>query len=85
MIGGGYLGNTQWMAALSKPPELQAITPQITWSELMQGVDTLIRRHADDAESVRCGVYRVGDLLLVAEVDGKSQQARHVDVAERGG
>ncbi|MGP4052844.1 CocE/NonD family hydrolase [Streptomyces sp. 2A115] len=69
MIGGSYFGNTQWMAALSKPPELKAIAPQITWSEpddglfarggavelgitlpwsLMVGVDTLMRRHADD-------------------------------------
>ncbi|WP_413801162.1 CocE/NonD family hydrolase [Streptomyces iranensis] len=69
MIGSSYLGNTQWMAALSKPPELQAIAPQVTWSEpneglfarggaiefglnlmwsLMQGADTLMKRHADD-------------------------------------
>ncbi|MFG1667766.1 CocE/NonD family hydrolase [Streptomyces sp. Y7] len=69
MIGGSYLGNTQWMAALSKPPELKAIAPQITWSEpedglftrggaielgitvhwsLLQGLDTLMKRHADD-------------------------------------
>jgi predicted acyl esterase len=69
MIGASYFGNTQWMAALSKPPELQAIAPQITFSEpndglfarggaielgitlpwsLMQGVDTLMKRHADD-------------------------------------
>lgn len=25
MFGGGYFGNVQWMAALSKPPELKAI------------------------------------------------------------
>ncbi len=31
MIGGSYFGNTQWMAALSKPPELKAIAPLITW------------------------------------------------------
>jgi putative CocE/NonD family hydrolase len=69
MFGGSYFGNTQWMAALAKPPELKAIAPMITWSEpddglfarggaselginvpwsLMQGVDTLLRRHADD-------------------------------------
>ncbi|MEW2305581.1 CocE/NonD family hydrolase [Streptomyces sp. NPDC006655] len=69
MIGGSYFGNTQWMAALSKPPELQAIAPQITFSEpndglfarggaielgitlpwsLMQGMDTVMKRHADD-------------------------------------
>jgi hypothetical protein len=69
MFGGSYFGNTQWMAALSKPPELMAIAPMITWSEpddglfsrggaielgitlpwsLGQGVDTLMRRHADN-------------------------------------
>lgn len=69
MFGGSYLGNTQWMAALGKPPELKVISPMVTWSEpddglfarggalelgitvpwsLMQGADTLLRRHADD-------------------------------------
>jgi putative CocE/NonD family hydrolase len=69
MFGGSYFGNTQWMAALAKPPELKAISPMITWSDpddglfarggarelgitvpwsLMQGIDTLLRRHADD-------------------------------------
>jgi len=69
MFGASYFGNTQWMAALAKPPELKAISPMITWSEpddglharggarelgitvpwsLMQGVDTVLRRHADD-------------------------------------
>jgi predicted acyl esterase len=33
MIGVSYFGNTQWMAALSKPPELKAIAPLITWSQ----------------------------------------------------
>ncbi|MEV0642378.1 CocE/NonD family hydrolase [Streptomyces sp. NPDC050619] len=69
MIGMSYFGNTHWTAALSKPPELTAIAPQITWSDphdglfgrggavelgltmpwsLLQGIDTLMRRHADD-------------------------------------
>jgi uncharacterized protein len=69
MFGMSYFGNTQWMAALSKPPELKAIAPAMTWSEpddglfsrggvlelgtsvfwsLLQGADTLLRRHADD-------------------------------------
>ncbi|MFG2730361.1 CocE/NonD family hydrolase [Streptomyces canus] len=69
VIGGSYFGNTQWMAALSKPPELKAIAPRspgpsrtmdffarggaielettLPWS-LQTGVDTLMRRHADD-------------------------------------
>ncbi|MGW3750779.1 CocE/NonD family hydrolase [Streptomyces sp. NPDC005134] len=38
MIGGSYLGNTQWMAALSKPPELKAIAPMITWSDPDDGL-----------------------------------------------
>src|SRR4051794_30067268 len=38
MIGGSYMGNTQWMAALSKPPELTAIAPQFTWSEPADGL-----------------------------------------------
>ncbi len=69
MFGMSYFGNTQWMAALSKPAELKAIAPAMTWSEpddglfsrggvlelgisvfwsLLQGADTLLRRHADD-------------------------------------
>lgn len=38
MLGSSYLGNTQWMAALSKPPELKAIAPQVTWSEPNDGL-----------------------------------------------
>lgn len=38
MIGGSYFGSTQWTAALSKPPELKAIAPQITWSEPDDGL-----------------------------------------------
>jgi putative CocE/NonD family hydrolase len=69
MFGSSYLGNTQWMAALSKPPALKAIAPHVTWSEpddglfsrggalelglsvswsIGQGIDTVMRRHADD-------------------------------------
>lgn len=86
MFGASYFGNTQWMAALSKPPELRAIAPQVTWSEpddglfarggaselgitlpwsLMQGVDTMLRRHADDPAAL-------GQALgtLVHDLDG---------------
>ncbi|MEU1956693.1 CocE/NonD family hydrolase [Nocardia rhamnosiphila] len=70
MFGMSYFGNTQWMAALAKPPELKAIAPAFTWSEphdglfsrggavelgitvfwsLLQGLDTVQRRHADDS------------------------------------
>ncbi|WP_255345574.1 CocE/NonD family hydrolase [Streptomyces chartreusis] len=38
MIGASYFGNTQWMAALAKPPELKAIAPQITWSDPDDGL-----------------------------------------------
>lgn len=85
MFGLSYFGNTQWMAALAKPPELKAISPMVTWSEpddglfarggaaelgitvpwsLGQGVDTLMRRHADDP-------MRLGETLmaLVADLD----------------
>ncbi|MDX3246360.1 CocE/NonD family hydrolase [Streptomyces sp. ME18-1-4] len=40
MIGVSYFGNTQWMAALSKPPELKAIAPMITWSDPDDGLWT---------------------------------------------
>ena len=40
MIGGSYFGNTQWMAALAKPPELKAIAPVITWSDPEDGLWT---------------------------------------------
>lgn len=38
MVGGSYTGNTQWAAALAKPPELRAISPQITWSDSSEGL-----------------------------------------------
>ncbi|MDX3638097.1 CocE/NonD family hydrolase [Streptomyces sp. MB09-02B] len=38
MYGASYFGNTQWMAALAKPPELKAIAPMITWSDPYDGV-----------------------------------------------
>lgn len=86
MIGGSYFGNTQWMAALSKPPELKAIAPMITWSDpddglwtrggaielgltvpwsLMQGADTLMRRHATDLDGLVNGITG-----LVQDFDG---------------
>ncbi len=85
MFGGSYFGNTQWMAALAKPPELKAIAPQVTWSEpddglfarggaselgitvpwsLAQGVDTVMRRHAEDPVG---GREALGS--LVTEID----------------
>lgn len=40
MVGASYFGNTQWMAALSKPPELKAIAPMVTWSDPDDGLWT---------------------------------------------
>ncbi|MFI1354468.1 CocE/NonD family hydrolase [Streptomyces sp. NPDC020898] len=40
MLGASYFGNTQWMAALSKPPELKAIAPMVTWSDPDDGLWT---------------------------------------------
>ncbi|MFD3501906.1 CocE/NonD family hydrolase [Streptomyces sp. NPDC058676] len=86
MCGGSYFGNTQWMAALSKPPELKAIAPLITWSDpddglwtrggaielgitvpwsLMQGADTLMRRHRTDLEGLVSSITG-----LVRDLDG---------------
>ncbi|OZG26130.1 X-Pro dipeptidyl-peptidase [Williamsia sp. 1138] len=38
MYGSSYLGNAQWMAALSRPPALKAIAPQVTWSDPDDGL-----------------------------------------------
>ncbi|MDT0566272.1 CocE/NonD family hydrolase [Streptomyces sp. DSM 3412] len=40
MVGASYFGHTQWMAALSKPPELKAIAPMVTWSDPDDGLWT---------------------------------------------
>ncbi|WP_246101524.1 CocE/NonD family hydrolase [Streptomyces cyaneus] len=40
MLGASYFGNIQWMAALSKPPELKAIAPMVTWSDPDDGLWT---------------------------------------------
>jgi len=85
MFGASYFGNTAWMAALSKAPELKAIAPAITWSEpddgllsrggvlelgtavqwsLLQGADTLMRRHADDPVALGAAITS-----LIADID----------------
>lgn len=38
MFGGSYTGNTQWAAAVTNPPHLTAIAPQITWSDPADGI-----------------------------------------------
>ena len=37
MYGGSYVGATQWLAAMSQPPALKAITPGITASNYHEG------------------------------------------------
>jgi uncharacterized protein len=37
MFGGSYVGATQWLAAISKPPHLDAIFPYVTASEYYEG------------------------------------------------
>lgn len=37
MYGGSYVGATQWLAAIGKPPHLEAIFPYVTASEYYEG------------------------------------------------
>jgi putative CocE/NonD family hydrolase len=37
MVGGSYLGATQWLAAMARPPHLQALFPAITPSDMQDG------------------------------------------------
>jgi uncharacterized protein len=107
MFGASYFGNTQWMAALAKPPELKAIAPMVTWSEpddglfarggaqelgitvpwsLMQGVDTLLRRHADDPMAQGQALMAlVDDLDAVANTTYWELPAGHHPVFARHG
>ncbi|WP_280276664.1 CocE/NonD family hydrolase [Nocardia wallacei] len=38
MFGGSYTGSTQWSAAVTQPPHLKAIAPQITWCDPEDGL-----------------------------------------------
>jgi len=38
MYGLSYCGNTQWLAALDRPPSLAAIAPAMTWSDPLDGL-----------------------------------------------
>ncbi|MEU6707850.1 CocE/NonD family hydrolase [Streptomyces wuyuanensis] len=40
LLGGSYLGNVQWMAAASSPPELKVLTPSVTWCDPHNGLWT---------------------------------------------
>lgn len=107
MFGASYFGNSQWMAALAKPPELKAISPMVTWSEpddgpfarggalelgstvpwsLMQGIDTLLRRHADDPMAQGKALMALfGDLDAVAKTTYWELPAGHHPAFERHG
>jgi putative CocE/NonD family hydrolase len=37
MYGGSYFGETQWQAAVMRPPHLRALFPQITWTNYLNG------------------------------------------------
>jgi putative CocE/NonD family hydrolase len=75
MFGGSYLGNTQWMAALSKPPALKAIAPHVTWSD------------PDDGLFSRGGACELGLALPWALAQGMETQLRRYadDSAALGG
>ena len=38
MVGASYTGHTQWAAAVTNPPHLAAIAPQVTWSTPEDGI-----------------------------------------------
>jgi uncharacterized protein len=68
MFGMSYFGNTQWMAALSKPPELKAIAPAMTWSE------------PDDGLFSRGGVLELGTSVFWSLLQGADALLRrHAD------
>jgi uncharacterized protein len=89
MFGASYFAHTAWMAALTKPPELKAISPRIAWSDpddglfarggayelgidvpwsLVQGIDTLMRRHPEDPAALgQALVPLIGDLDAVSD------------------
>jgi len=58
MIGPSYNGNTQWMAAVARPPALKAIAPRVTWAD------------PDDGLFSRGGAYEYGLGLWWSLVQG---------------
>lgn len=74
MLGPSYLGNTQWMAAVARPPELEAIVPSITWAEPLDGT------------FMRGGALELGVLAnwsLLQDIDTVARRWRH-DLPELG-
>ncbi len=39
MFGASYFGQTQWQAAVMRPPHLRALFPQITWANYLNGTN----------------------------------------------
>ena len=70
MIGGSYVGLTQWQAAVEQPPHLVAIAPHYSSSDYHKGLDVPGRR-------VRPVVRH--------ELDGADPRPRHPAAAPRGG
>lgn len=74
MIGPSYNGNTQWMAAVGRPPALKAIAPRVTWAD------------PDDGLFSRGGAYEYGlglwwSLTQGLETVGKRSYATPADAA----
>lgn len=38
MVGGSYVGGTQWASAIAGAPSLKAVAPLFTWNDLLDGV-----------------------------------------------
>lgn len=74
MIGPSYHGNTQWMAAVGRPPALKAIAPRVTWADPDNGLFS------------RGGAYEYGlglwwSLAQGLETVGKRSYASPVEAA----
>ena len=68
MFGTSYFAYTQWMAASTKPPELKAISPRMTWSDPGDGL------------FARGGAYELGNAVPWSLTQGFDILARrHAD------
>ena len=73
MFGLSYWGNTQWQAAIARPPSLRAIAPALTWSD------------PDDGLLRRGGAVQFGTALVWGLEQGIDCLRRHGDAPERSG
>ena len=71
MFGLSYWGNTQWLAAIARPPSLCAIAPGLTWSD------------PDDGLLRRGGALQFGAGLVWGLEQGIDHLRRSDDVPER--